>query len=154
MKNFEDFISSKKVHWTAGVIGVLILALLIFHTGVVVGSHRDLFSGSPVRPGTDHGFRSPFLPGGFELPHGFIPNSHGAVGAIMAITLPSVTMQTREGTSQTILISTSTIIRSMSGADTKTLSVGNQIIVLGKPDNQGRIDAKLIRILPPAPITP
>ena len=151
MKEFENIISSKKVRLTAGVIGALILALLIFHAGVVFGSHRNSFGGPSSRSGMNRGFRPPFLPSGFELPHGFIPNSHGAVGTITAITLPTLTMETREGTSQTILVGTSTMVRDMRDGTTTTLSVGNQIIVIGQPDSRGRIDAKLIRMLPIAP---
>ena len=153
MKEFENIVSSKKVRLTVGIIGALILALLIFHAGVVFGSHRNSFGGPSDRSGMDRGFRPPFMPDGFEMPRGFIPNKHGAVGAITAITLPTFTMETREGTSKTILVSTSTMIRSMGGADAKALLVGNKIIVLGEPDNQGRIDAKLIRILSAATST-
>lgn len=147
MKYFENIILSKNVRLAAGVIGALILTLLIFHAGVVFGSHRNSFGGPSVRSDMGRGFRPPFLPGSFELPHGFIQDGHGAVGAITAITLPTLTMETREGTSKTILVGTSTMIRSMRGTDNGALLVGNKIIVLGKPDSQGRIDAKLIRIL-------
>lgn len=150
MKEFENIISSKKVRLIASIIGVLILALLIFHAGVVFGSHRNSFGGPSGRPSMGRGFRPPFLPSGFELPHGFIPNNHGAVGTITAITLPIFTMETREGTSKTILVSTTTMIRGIEGGDTGALSVGNKIVVLGEPDSQGRISAKLIRIVSPA----
>ncbi len=150
MKNFHDFLSSKKVRLTAGVVGAFFLAALIFHAGVVVGSHRGTFG----RFGMERGFRSSFFPGGFELPHGFMFGTHGAVGTITAVTLPTLTLQTREGTNETILVDTSTIIRNMGAADTKALATGTQAIVLGEPDSQGRIDAKLIRILPSAPSTP
>ncbi len=149
MKEFKNIISSKKVRLTASVIGALILALLIFHAGVVFGSHRNSFGSPSGRPDMGRGFRPPFMPGGFEMPRGFISSSHGAVGAITEITLPTFTMETREGTSQTIFISTSTIIRNIDDStNTSALSIGNQIIVLGDANNEGRIDAKLIRILP------
>ncbi len=154
MKEFENIISSKKVRLTACVIGVIVLALLIFHAGVVFGSHRNSFGGPSGRPSMDRGFRPPFFPNGFELPRSFIPNSHGAVGSITAITLPTLTMETREGTSKTIFVGTSTMIQSTKDTDAKTLSVGNKIIVLGESDSQGRIDAKLIRILSIATSTP
>jgi hypothetical protein len=150
MKNLHEVISSKKARWTVGVIGVLLAALLIFHVGVVVGSHSGQFGCSSM----DRGFRSSFLPGGFELPYGFISDGHGAVGVVTAVTLPTFTVQTREGTNQTIVVSTSTIIQSMNGSDTKALSVGSQIVVLGEPDGQGRINAKMIRILPVTQIRP
>lgn len=153
MKEFENSISSKKVRLIAGSIGALILAFLIFHAGVVFGSHHDSFGSPSGRSAMGRGFRPPFLPGGFELPHGFIPNTHGAVGSITSVTLPTLLMETREGTSKTILISTTTMVRNMRGADTTAFSVGNKIIVLGEPDSQGRIDAKLIRILSTATST-
>jgi len=148
MKEFKNIVSSKKVRLTAGVIGVLVLALLIFHAGVVFGSHRNSFGDPLDRSGMGRGFRPPFMPDGFEMPRGFIPNSHGAVGAITAITLPTFTMETREGTSKTILVSTSTMIQNGENPKNITLSVGTHIIVLGDTDSEGRIGAKVIRMLP------
>ena len=147
MKNLRDIVSSKKMRLPAAVFGALLLALLIFHAGVVFGSHRGPFA----RPGMERGFRPSFFPGGFALPHGFIPNDHGAVGTVMELTLPTFTMETREGIVQTILVSTSTTIRT---AGTGTLTKGDQVIILGELDSQGRIDAKLIRVLPTLPPTP
>lgn len=146
MTEIKQTITSRKGRITLGVIGALILAMLIFHAGVVVGTHRGEFRGL----GMSRGFRPPFLPSGFELPHGFIQNDHGAVGAIIAVTLPTFTMETREGTSQTIVVSTTTMIRGIEGGGTGALSVGNKIVVLGELDSQGRINAKLIRIISPA----
>ncbi len=121
------------------------LALLIFHAGVVVGSHR----GERSRHEVGHGFRPPFLPSGFELPHGFMSNTHGGVGTITAMVTPStLTIQTREGVDQTVVVSTSTMIRGVRDTGTAPpLLVGDQIVVLGQPDNQGHINAKLIRVL-------
>lgn len=143
MKNLEQFAASKKVRAGVGILGALFVAALIFHAGVVVGAHRGRFDRA-------HSFRSPLFPSGFALPHGFIPNAHGAVGTITAVTLPTFTMETRAGASQSIVVGTSTLIRSMGPANEKALSVGSQVIVLGEPDGQGRIDAKLIRVLPSA----
>lgn len=131
----------------------LILALLIFHAGVVYGTHRRSFGSFD----SDRGFRHSFFPGGFELPHGFISNEYGAVGTVATVTPTTLLLQTREGVTQTILISTSTIVRSMGmmgNTSVETLSAGNQIIVLGEPDSHGRIDARLIRILSSAAPTP
>jgi hypothetical protein len=151
MKNINDIISSRKVRLTVLIIGTLLIAALIFHAGVVVGSHRAQFG----RPSMmDRGFRPSFAPEGFEIPHGFISNDHGAVGTITALTLPTFLMQTRDDETQTILVGTSTVIRSATSTTSPTLSVGSQVVVLGAPDSQGRIDAKLIRVLPSTPPTP
>jgi len=149
MKDFKDVMSSKNARLITGVIGVVVFSFLIFHAGVVFGTHRNPFGGPSDRSDMSRGFRPPFFPGDFEMPHGFIPNSHGAVGAITEITLPTFRMETREGTSQTISIGTSTIIRNIDdSADTSALSIGNQIIVIGDTNSEGHIGAKLIRILP------
>ena len=81
-------------------------------------------------------------------------NGHGAVGTIQTVTLPTFVMQTREGTDQTVLVGTSTIIRNARGMTTKTLTTGSHVIVLGEPDSQNRIDAKFINILSTATSTP
>ena len=149
MKDFEDFIFSKRARWIGGIVLAIILALLIFHAGVAFGRHHG-----PFGRRDEHGFRHPFFPGGFSLPHGFIPNSHGAVGVVTSVSLPTVAMQTRDGMSQTIFISTSTIIKNAGGTSAAALKVGSQIIVLGEPDGQGRVDAKLIRVISTATSTP
>lgn len=153
MKSIENFLSSRRARVAAGIIGALFLALLIFHAGVVFGARRAEFGGPFGRAGMERGFRPSFFPGGFEFPRGFISGTHGAVGTVTALALPTFTLQTREGTSQTILVSTSTLFRNMGTAtNTEELSVGSSVIVLGEPDSQGRIDAKLIRILPSSPL--
>ena len=148
----KELIASRKMRIAAGAFGALILALLIFHAGVVYGSHRNPFG----RHDAERGFRPSFFPENFELPHGFIPSGHGAVGTVSSVSLPTFTLKTRAGTSQTVSISSSTVIRSRSGIDIKTLSVGNQVIVLGEPneqENQGSIEATIIRILSDATST-
>ncbi|MFI5260665.1 MAG: hypothetical protein ACHQU0_02630 [Candidatus Paceibacteria bacterium] len=150
MKKFTDLFSSRHVRLAVGILGSLFLAALIFHAGVVVGSHQGF-----AREGQfGRGFRPPFFPGGFEMPHGFIQDGHGAVGAVTAITLPTLVLQTREGTSQTIVVGTSTVLRSMDGPGVPTLSVGDTIIVLGEPDDQNRVHAAFIRILHSVPPLP
>ena len=150
MKKFTDLVSSRNVRLVAYTIGSLILAILIFHAGVVVGSHRGF-----AREGQfGRGFRPSFFPGGFEMPHGFIQDGHAAVGSITAITLPTLSLQTREGMTQTIIVGTSTVIQSMGAPGVPTLSAGDTIIVLGEPDDQNRVNATFIRILHSVPPLP
>lgn len=149
MKNLETIISNRKVRITLSIVGVIILALLVFHAGVVVGSHRGLPSRDNANRGAmNRGFRSSFLPNGFELPHGSMQNGHGAVGTITTVALPELTIDTREGVSTSILVSTSTLIRNMSAQNDTRFSVGDKIIVLGEADSQGRITAKIINVFP------
>lgn len=144
MEKIERVISSGKIHTVFSIIGTLILALLIFHAGIVVGSRHNLFEHRNM----EHRFLFSFFPGGFMVPYyGFIPNNHGSVGTITAVTLPTLSLKTRAGTNKIVLISTSTLIRGENNAGTSSLVAGDQVVVLGEPDSQGRIDAHLIHIL-------
>ncbi len=144
MNKVKKMISSGKVRVIASIVGALVLALLIFHAGIVVGSRHDLFE----RHNTKHDFSFPFFPNGFMMPYyGFIPNNHGSVGTITAVTLPTLSLRTRAGTNKIVLISSSTIIRGENDTGTSSLIAGDKIIVLGEPDRQNRIDAHFIHVL-------
>ncbi len=143
MKKIEKMINSGKVRVIASIMGALILALLIFHAGIVVGSRHDLFG----RHDMNHGFSFPFLLGDFMPSYGFIQNNHGSVGTIIAVTPTMLSIKTRAGTNRTILISTSTVIRGDNDVGITSLAAGDQIVVLGEPDSQDRLDAHFIHIL-------
>lgn len=151
MSDFEKMMRAKKVRIAASAVAALVLGFLIFHVGVVVGYHRGPLQGMSHRGDVDRTVRPLlFLPRGFLLPHGFISNAHGAVGIITALssTTPlTFLLRTREGTDDSILVGTSTIIRNRGPEDSSALTVGDQVIVIGALNGGGDIDAKLIRIL-------
>lgn len=154
MKEFQDFMSSRRTRALGLVLGAFVLALLIFHAGIVVGEHRGRFSRAYER-NRDGSFRPAFFPGDFVMPHTFLRGAHGAVGTVSSVSDAAprvVTLRTREGENSTILVATTTLIQSVTGAD--TLSEGDQIIALGEPDDQGRIQATMVRILLEATTTP
>jgi hypothetical protein len=150
MKKLEDVIASKRARIIIVCLGALIVAFLIFHAGVELGEHRSQFGHRDA----DRDFRHPFFPPGFALPHEFTPDGHGAVGTVTTVALPSFTMQTRDGISQAILVSSTTIIRNMGSPNNQNVSVGDNVVVLGDPDAQNRINAKFIRIIPAPPPFP
>lgn len=145
MSDFKNFMSSERGRKTLYALGALFLAILIFHAGVAVGSHRHVRGKSEMEHGW--GFRGP----GFDVkfPRGFIAGSHGAVGIIVSVGSSSITLRTRDGETQTVLLTNTTVTRSESGdASSTTLSVGQHIIILGSPSDAGALTADLIRILP------
>jgi len=120
---------------------------LVFHAGIVVGSHQGL------RPhGGVHGFRPPFgAPTGFILPDGYIPRGHGAVGDIATVTLPTLTIVEPNGDIETVLVATSTIVDGPGHAATSSSALrhGLRVIIFGDPDESAeRINAKVIHVLP------
>jgi ferric-dicitrate binding protein FerR (iron transport regulator) len=124
-----------------------VLAALIFHAGVVVGSHRH-YRG---HGGEDRDFRpvpglsSVRIPGG----RGFIEGGHGIVGVVQNTNNGTLIVQLRNGSTQTVLLSGKTAVRTMNGtASSSELSAGDQVVVVGAPDHaDDAISADLIRII-------
>jgi hypothetical protein len=154
----EDYFFTKKTKWILWGVLALCLAALIFHAGVVVGLHDR-----PTGRGPGGGFEAhiPFEGGTVALPQGFAPGGHGAFGTIASITLPAITLTTRDGVTLTVKVDEDTQIVGAVPEGTSSpaaLSVGDTIIVIGDPDDtntNGAVDARLIRVLPaPAASSP
>ena len=76
-------------------------------------------------------------------------NSHGTAGSIIKIDGNNLIVRGKDNVEKTILISDKTVIRS-GRQDIKTadLKVGGITVTIGQPDNQGKINAQLIRAFP------
>jgi hypothetical protein len=144
MATLEDYFFTKKTKWFLWGAFALILAALIFHAGVVVGSRQTVHGRLELRgPGMF----------GFMPSEAYVEGGNGAVGTIKTLTLPTLTLETRDGTMQEVYVSTSTIITD-GATHTSTLQAGEVVIVIGDPndsDDQGILDARIIHVLPPPP---
>jgi hypothetical protein len=154
--NIKEFIQS---HTFRGIIiglSLAIVGLIIFQAGVAMGERKAVFS---QRFGNtfERNFRGPdggmmFL--GFPG-EGQMPGGHGAVGEIISITPPNVIIAGPDNLEKTIVIGTDTRIREFqSELKAGDLQVGDHIIILGEPNEEGQIEAKLVRLLPPPPGVP
>ena len=142
----EDYFFTKNTKWVVWGAAAIILGLLLFHAGVVVGQHEPMRGhmtfngqGQPVL-----GMLSGFMPA-----RGFVEDGHGAVGTIATITLPTFTMQNRDGLTQQIYTGTSTVVTGGTSADTSALKQGEVVIVIGDPNDTDDqyLDARIIHIL-------
>ena len=136
---------SQGLKWILLATAEIFIVLLVFHAGLSLGERRAIDRFGPPRPGQPG-------PGGFAVgvPHGFLPDGHGAVGIISKITLPTISMAGRDGDVEEVIITASTTIEQgpqiLTPAD---LTLGENIIVIGAPEPAGaQIQAKLIRVLP------
>ena len=130
------------------LIGILIVALLIFSVGVSVGFHRASFGKNwgdnyernfGMRPMGMHVFNN----------EDNFPNAHGAIGKIIKIELPTIIVQDKDKTEKVILIKDDTKIQEMRENITSAdLKIDDFVIVIGSPDDKGQIEAKFIRIMP------
>lgn len=145
VKEIRDTVFSISGRKILLVIGIVLIAVLIFHAGVVVGSHRHFRGGEEQR----FGFRP--APGMIvmHMPRGFIEGGHGTVGTVEQTATSSLTVRMRDGSTATILLKQGTVIRDLDGdASSSVIMAGQSIIVLGVPNDDGTISADLIRVVP------
>ena len=139
----EDYFFTKNTKWLLRGALALVVALLIFHAGVVVGSHGGMRGRAPEGGG----------PGGmlgFMPDRGFVENGHGAVGTIATMTLPTFTLQTRDGLTEQVETGSSTYVTGGITGTLGDLQSGQTVIIIGNPQtvgDQDDLDAHMIRIL-------
>jgi hypothetical protein len=131
---------------------VFLAAVLIFGAGVFVGQMKAKFSygwaenyhrnfGGP-RGGFIGDWRNRPLP----PPEDFV-GGHGIFGPIIKIDGSTLTINGKNGVETVVLVSDQTGIRSPQGVlKIGDLKVDDQITVIGLPNSQGQIEAKLIRV--------
>lgn len=129
--------SSRPVRIALAAFAALVVALLIFHAGVSVGTRRAF---------RERGVAVGRPPAG--LPHVFIVRGHGAIGVVEQVATSTFTLRTRDGGNETVDLASTTAIRTAAGeATTTVLARGDTVMVLGTPGASGAIQADLIRIL-------
>ena len=134
---------------------VLLVIIAIFETGVFFGLHEARHS---YRWGENYaqnfgGPRGGFF-GSVSAPSD-MPGGHGAFGQISNVSLPTFVITDPAHPEERIRVASSTVIRNGAGTtDASALSTGTYVVVLGTPDENGVIDAALIRIMPAPPARP
>jgi hypothetical protein len=147
MENIKKVFESKVSFRILLVIGIAIVALFIFSLGVIVGFHKASF-GHAWEENYEHNFGTMSN----RPPFDNFPNASGAIGKIIKITLPTIIVEDKNNTEKVILIKDDTQIQEMREiVPVNNLKLDDFIVVIGTPDTQGQIEAKLIRIMP-API--
>jgi hypothetical protein len=137
---------SRRLSWALMGLGALLVLLLVFHMGFVLGTQQGpgmrgqmgMMRGDVPPPGIGFGEWK------VSMPRGFIQQGHGAVGIIKTVQESSIELQTRDGEIKTIFITPQTRIEGQ-------LHVGDQVVTLGEPGTttENRLTAIFIRTLPP-----
>lgn len=152
--NIKEYIQSQSFRGILIGIFIAIIALVIFQSGVAVGERKASFAHRfgdnferNFRDPRGGGFMQRGLPGGVNMPSG-----HGAVGEVVSIALPLVVVAGPDNLEKTVVVTDTTEIREFRDTiSANELTVGDFIIVLGTPNDEGQVDAKLIRLAPPPP---
>lgn len=135
----------------AGIVFVAAAAaLFIFFVGETVGYKKAAFSYR-----WSETYQRNFVDARKKMPHALRGrqwmNPHGAYGRIVALELPRMTVVGADEPEKIVRITDGAIIRkfraSISDGD---LRVGDNVVAIGVPDNNGELEAKLIRVFPDA----
>jgi hypothetical protein len=139
-----------------GLAGFAVL-ILIFGAGMFVGAMKAKFSYRWAEnyhknfAGPRAGFfgdwrKFPPFPGDFI-------ESHGTFGEIIKIDNNNLVVKGREDIEKIVLVNEKTVIKSgFKDIKISDLKVGDRIVIIGSPNEQGQIEAKLIRVFPPKTI--
>lgn len=140
------FLKSERFVHLLTAIGFVIIAIFIFEAGVAVGFHKAGFA----RAWEEH-YRTNFgAPSAYGIPSRTLPDPHGAVGTVVSVTPPTFAVTAPGRAEEIVRIGDDTLIRD--GAATVSaddIAPGKYVIVIGMPGDEGVIDARLVRVLPP-----
>lgn len=150
--DLKKCLQSKKFKVLLSVLGGVILALLIFQAGMFVGYRKAAFSFGygdnyyrmfgERHHGGFMGMRSGIFDEG-------LTESHGVIGKIVKVELPTIVVSGRDGIEKVVLITPDTIIRRLRDTIPSTdLKAGDMIAVIGSPNTRSEVEAKYIRLLP------
>ncbi len=158
LEQFKKWGSTPLAKKLAIILAALVIILLTFQVGIIVGYHKAEFSfrfGNNYYRAFEHSERGGPMDRGFIPIPGFpsdLPGGHGAVGKIVKISLPTLTVIGPDNVEKIIITNDDTLVRQFrEELKLDKLKVGDAIVTLGVPDSEGRVVAKLIRLMP-API--
>ena len=149
--DLQSFFKSKTFTGILIGLSVAIGALILFNLGMFVGYQKANFS-YRWSDNYERNFAGPRQGFMEEMKGQDFIGSHGVVGQIIKIDGRSLVIKGQDNIEKIISLATETAIhrfrQSIKAADLQT---GDLIVVIGDPDDSGRIAAKLIRVLPPPP---
>lgn len=153
--NKNNFFQSKNFRRILYGIGTAIVVLLIFQAGMFVGYRKASFS---YRWGDNYyrafgGHRGGERMMDEKIMDSFrgkdFTNSSGAIGKIVNINLPALTIKNSDGIEKMILIAHDTEVRRFRETiKADELKIGDFIVAIGAPNDDAQVEAKIVRIMP------
>lgn len=153
--NNNNFFQSKNFKKILYGVGATIAVLAIFQAGMFVGYKKADFS---YRWGDNYhrafgGHRGGERMMGGKMMDSFrgkdFTNSSGAIGRIVDINLPALTIENSDGIEKMILIADDTSIRRFRETiKADELKIGDFIVVIGAPNDNAQVEAKIVRAMP------
>lgn len=161
MDTIKNFFTSRSYKWVLWFFAEILILTIVFALGVRVGLHKAKYSfqwganyernfmghpSGPMKPGM-----MPIGPGGpmdfLRERGGDFRNAHGLSGEIISIADNKIVIKGNDGKENTVAVGDKTIIKA-GPEDIKidNLKSGERVVIIGKPDSSGVINADLIRV--------
>jgi hypothetical protein len=158
--NGKEIVQSKYFKGAAITVGVLIVALSSFACGIAVGIHKAKFS---YAWGENYeknfvGGRGNMMGGergGMMGRFGFdeksdgrnFRNAHGIAGQVLSVSGTSLIINSRENKENTVAVSDKTLInRNGETIQLSDIVKDDNVVVIGKPGDNGTVNADFIRV--------
>jgi hypothetical protein len=150
--NLKDFFQSKNFRNVLYTIGVLVFVLAVFKAGMFVGYKRASFF-----DGAERGYRAVFDERRgdqlFGMMQNDFSNTHGTIGKIVKINLPTIVIADQDNVEKVVLIKDDTLIRQFRDEiKAAGLKVDDFVVVMGTPNDKSQIEAKFVRVMPEPPM--
>ncbi len=150
--DLNNFLQSKNFNIITWILLGIIILLLVFKLGMDVGFKKAEFS---HRWGENYyrNFAGPAerFPKNMMGPDDFM-DAHGVFGQIIKIDNSTLIIKDRNDMEKIVSINEKTIIRNFDKNITQEeLKIDNHVVVIGEPDESGKIISRLIRVLPLPP---
>ncbi|MDD3101950.1 MAG: hypothetical protein PHE59_02290 [Patescibacteria group bacterium] len=146
--DFNKFFRSKSFKIITLIIIGVIVFLLIFNLGMIIGFRKANFS---YKWGENYHQNFAGPRGGFFRDFGgrdFI-EPHGVFGQIIKIEDSTLIIKSPDNVEKTVIAKDDTVIERFRETIKLTdLKIDDQIVVIGEPNTSGQIEAKFIRIMP------
>jgi hypothetical protein len=116
-------------------IGIaVVVAFAVFQAGVFVGLHQARFM--------NH-FGDNYMKN--------IPGGHGAIGKVISVASSTLVVSDANVEKIVTITPETKIAKHRDTATTTDIKVGDMIVVIGEPDESGKVNARFIRLMPPLP---
>ena len=144
----SNFLESKRVRAVLWILGGLIVLFVVFGLGITVGYDRAGFAA-----GFDNNYYRIFYGASPDGPVGLMAPPmpaaiHGVVGTVIDIGTSTISVKDQQNNERSVAVSSETAIRDADNDVTiGGVAVGDQIAVIGEPNDTGQIGARFIRIL-------
>ncbi|MFH1183068.1 MAG: hypothetical protein V1690_02290 [Candidatus Moraniibacteriota bacterium] len=148
--DIKKTLKAKSAKIVALIVGAILIALLGFAGGMSAGFHKARFSCN-----WGENYERNFMGPSQREPMGFfrdfegreMRNAHGLAGKIISITDNKLIIQDRDNKENTVSVTDKTKIKQRRDElEIGDLKQNDEIIVVGNPDDNGVVNADLIRV--------